>query len=133
MNFERGIDPKHTLKIGKRTQIDLWFEKWAPNTEYTVDENLHIKIERNLYLKNTLITSLPENLSVGGWLDLSNSQISYLPDNLRIGGTLDLINTPITYLPDNLSVGSYLDIRNTKITSLPENLKVEGSIYKNFS
>ena len=30
----------------------------------------------NLYLSGTQITSLPEGLTVGGWLDLRNTQIT---------------------------------------------------------
>ena len=39
----------------------------------------------NLYLSGTPITSLPDGLTVGGWLDLSGTQITSLPDNLKIG------------------------------------------------
>ena len=64
-----------------------------------------------------------------GDLDLSNTQITSLPDNLEVGGHLYLYKTPITSLPDNLNVGGGLNIRNTPITSLPDNLKVGGVIY----
>jgi len=82
-----------------------------------------------LNLSNTQITSLPDNLTVEGWLDLSNTQITSLPDNLTVGGDLYLRNTQITSLPDNLSVGGGLDLSNTQITSLPDNLTVGGSLY----
>jgi hypothetical protein len=80
----------------------------------------------DLNLGNTPITSLPNNLSVGGYLDLYNTKITSLPNNLNVGGYLNLINTKITSLPDNLSVGGDLDLYNTKITSLPNNLSVGG-------
>jgi hypothetical protein len=83
----------------------------------------------NLNLRNTPITSLPDNLQVGGVLDLHNTPITSLPDNLQVGGYLDLFNTKITSLPDNLQVGGYLNLRNTKITSLPDNLNVGGGLY----
>ena len=85
MNFERGQDPKHTLKIGKRAQIDEWFEEWAPDIRYTVDENLHISVRENLYLVE--------------------SEVSYIPDNLTIQGALYIRDTKITSLPDSLDVG----------------------------
>ena len=62
-------------------------------------------------------TELPDNLTVGGGLDLSNTAITCLPDNLTVGGWLDLRNTAITCLPDNLTVGNSLDLRGTQITS----------------
>ena len=103
-------------------------------------------IPGSLYLENTQITSLPDNLTVGGYLNLENTQITSLPDNLTVGtslylrgtqitslrdnltvgASLDLENTQITSLPDNLTVGGYLDLRGTQITSLPDNLTVGG-------
>ena len=101
-----------------------------------------------LDLSNTPITSLPDNLTVGGWLDLRGTGITSLPDNLTVGGDLYLdgtgitslpynltvggdlylSNTPITSLPDNLTVGGNLDLSNTPITSLPDNLTVGGNL-----
>ena len=88
-----------------------------------------IKVERNLDLRGTGITSLPDNLAVGGWLDLEGcAGITSLPDNIAVGGSLDLRGTGITSLPDNLAVGGSLDLRGTGITSLPDNLAVGGSL-----
>ena len=83
----------------------------------------------DLYLNDTPITSLPDNLKVGGTLYLSNTKITSLPDNLQVGGGLNLGNTKITSLPDNLQVRGWLYLRNTPITSLPDNLKVGGDLY----
>ena len=78
----------------------------------------------------TGITSLPDNLIVGEYLDLDGcTGITSLPDNLIVGGYLDLDGTGITSLPDNLTVGEYLDLRGTGITSLPDNLTVGGGLY----
>jgi hypothetical protein len=84
-----------------------------------------------LDLNNTPITSLPNNLSVGGDLYLYSTKITSLPDNLQVGGGLYLNDTPITSLPDNLKVGGDLDLENTKITSLPDNLKVRDYLNLN--
>ena len=64
-----------------------------------------------------------------GDLDLSNTQITSLPQDLKVGGGLYLKNTKITSLPQGLKVVGSLDLRNTKITSLPNNLKVGESLY----
>ena len=50
----------------------------------------------NLDLRDTPITSLPDNLTVGGSLNLRNTPFTSLPNNLKVGGTLDLTNTPIS-------------------------------------
>jgi hypothetical protein len=70
----------------------------------------------DLDLSNTPITSLPNNLRVGGNLFLNNTPISSLPDNLHVGGIFSLVNTKISSLPDNLRVGGYLNLRNTPIS-----------------
>ena len=105
INFERGRDPKQTIGVGKRAQIDQWFEKWAPNVEYVINPNLSIEVKGSLYFVNTQITSLPDNLSVERSLDLDDTKITSLPDNLRVGRNLYIEKTQITSLPDNLSVG----------------------------
>ncbi len=86
------------------------------------------KFIKSLDLQGTKITSLPNNLTVGGWLDLGGTQITSLPDNLIVGGGLNLRGTRITSLPDNLTVGGGLDLQGTKITSLPDNLTVGGGL-----
>ena len=80
----------------------------------------------SLDLYSTDVTSLPDNLVVGGWLDLSYTKISKLPDNLVVGGFLNLTGTNITELPEGLVVGGFLDLFDTMITELPENLVVGG-------
>ena len=110
------------IKDGSKGDLNL------SNTPITsLPDNL--KVGGNLSLHNTPITSLPDNLTVGGYLILSNTKITSLPNNLKVGGYLNLYNTPITSLPDNLTVGGNLNLPNTPITSLPNNLKVEGYLY----
>ena len=133
ISFKRGRNPKEVLGIGKRAQIKQWFEKWAPDAEYKIDDDFNIYVENYyLYLRNSKLTSLPDNLKSQGDLDLQNTNITSLPDNLKVGGYLNLNYTKITSLPDNLEVEGFLDIENTKITSLPDNLKVGKYIYKDF-
>ena len=76
----------------------------------------NLSVGGSLYLQGTAITSLPDNLSVGGYLYLQGTAITSLPDNLSVGDSLYLQGTAITSLPDNLSVGGYLDLRGTAIT-----------------
>ena len=83
----------------------------------------------DLDLSATDIKSLPDNLTVGGNLDLYDcAGITQLPDGLTVGGSLQLSGTAITSLPDNLTVGGYLDLGDTGITQLPDGLTVGGSL-----
>ena len=109
------------IKDGGEGDLDL------SNTPITSLPN-NLKVGGGLYLANTPITSLPDNLQVGGGLYLANTPITSLPDNLQVGGDLNLKNTPISIFPNNLKVKGDLILHNTKISSLPDNLKVGGDL-----
>ena len=109
----------------------------------------------SLNLNGTLITSLPDNLTVGGSLYLNGcTSLKSLPDNLTVGGSLYLggctsleslpenltvdgnlfLNgcTNLKSLPENLTVGNSIDLIGcTSIKSLPENLTVDGNLFLN--
>ena len=61
-----------------------------------------------------------------GDLDVYDTPITSLPQDLKVGGSLYLYNTPITSLPQGLKVGGDLNLNGIKITSLPQDLKVGG-------
>ncbi|EAY2166335.1 hypothetical protein AHZ41_14100 [Salmonella enterica] len=97
--------------------------------QHTVSDNGNITVTDHLDLENVSgIDALPDNLTVGGWLDLSGTSITALPDNLTVSGSLNLSGTRITALPDNLTVSGSLYLRGTSITALPDNLTVSGSL-----
>jgi len=133
IEFERGLEPKQALSLGRRALIKKWFDDLniSPD-QYTISVDFSIKVKGDLFLQGLDVTSLPDNLSVGGDLWLEDTNITSLPDNLSVGGDLDLEDINITSLPDNLSVGGYLDLKRTKITSLPDDLSVGGKIFKDF-
>ena len=94
----------------------------------------NLKVYGDLYLNNTPIKSLPDNLKVGGSLFLNDTLgIKSLPDNLKVGRGLYLHNSDIQSLPDNLEVVKSLNLSYTPIQSLPDNLKVGGNLYLNSS
>ena len=96
---------------------------------YTLEE-LQEMMKKNggsLDLRGTGITALPDNLTVGGYLNLEGcTGLTSLPDSLVVGSWLDLRGcTGLTSLPENLTVPGGLDLRGcTGLTSLPENLTV---------
>ncbi|RVS84589.1 hypothetical protein EOL01_13575, partial [Citrobacter freundii] len=56
------------------------------------------------------------NITVTNNLDLEDvSGVDALPDNLTVGGSLDLSGTSITALPDNLTEVSYKKLSRTSI------------------
>ena len=87
-----------------------------------IQQYMKNKDSSDLDLSNTPITSLPQGLEVGGYLNLEYSSITSLPQNLKVWGNLILTNTKITSLPDGLKVRGNLYLRNTLITSLPQGL-----------
>lgn len=82
----------------------------------------------SLYLANSDITELPDNLTVRGSIDLKNSAITELCNNLTVGKSLILKNSRITQLPENLTVGDNLNLSYTGITHLPDSLTVGGRL-----
>ena len=68
-------------------------------------------------------------LVCNGDLNLSRKiVITELPDNLKVLGYLDLTGLDITRLPKGLEVGNWLNISNTAIEELPEDIKFDGSL-----
>ena len=98
------------------------------NGKLILDDD-ELVIHGNLYLWDTDVIKLPNNLQVDGYLDLENTQIKELPINLQVVGSLNLQGTQIKKLPNNLKVGVYLNLQGTQIKELPENLQVVGSLY----
>ena len=94
------------------------------STQKLIQQYIKDGSKGNLDLRNTPITSLPNNLKVEGGLFLGGTKIAFLPDNLKVGGSLFSSDTKITSLPDNLKIGGSLDLSNTPITVLPNNLQV---------
>ena len=71
-----------------------------------------------------------EKIVVDGDLDLSNSSITSLGDNISVKGNLDLYMCEnLISLGDNLSVGDNLRLSYTPIEYLPDNLVVKGTVY----
>ena len=85
----------------------------------------------SLILNATNITTLPEDIIIGGALFANDSNLVSLPDNLIIGGNLDIRNTKISKLPENLVVGGWIDMTNTEIHDKPESILIGGDIYHN--
>ena len=132
---EISLGGSHLKRMGTGWQaiIKKWFDvAGISSKKYTINDDLTIDVIGHLDLSGTPITSLPDNLSVGGSLYLRDTPITSLPDNLSVRGSLYLRGTPITSLPDNLSVGGSLWLEGTPLTSLPKDLKVKGNIIKDF-
>lgn len=89
--------------------------------------NLGIE-RRYVYLGNTAVSALPDNLTVEGVLSILGTGVNTLPNNLTVD-RLNLIDTDITILPKNLTVRSDLNLNNTKIRTLSENISVGGILF----
>ena len=62
-----GDDFKRKLGVGKIVQIEKWFSDLGISSDrYTIDKNFNISVGGDLYLEETKITALPDNLKVGG-------------------------------------------------------------------
>ena len=143
MNNETFTDDELNIK----GDLDLFEENITYIPEgLKVEDNLnlssckHLKyLPDNLYvggdldLEGTNIKQLPKGLYVGGDFRLVALKIKSLPKDLNVDGGLDLGYSEITSLPKNLKVGGYLSLYNTKITSLPEGLEVGWDLYLDYT
>jgi len=119
--LKNKIIPNHSPETQK--------EKYLIDAQKKIQQYIKNGSKGDLDLRDTPITSIPDNLKVEGNLYLDNTSITSIPDNLKVRGSLSLTYTPITSLPDNLTVGGYLNLSGTEITELPDNLKVGGDLY----
>ena len=99
------------INVLQRKSIEEWFAKWAPDNEYTIDDDLNIKTN-DLVLPN-------------------NKELTWIPDNLSVDGLLSASNTGLLKVPNNLNVRTWFDLRNTDVKELPDDLD-QGDIYTNF-
>jgi hypothetical protein len=98
----------------------------------SLPDNLYIGGKLNL--EGTNIKQIPKGLYVGDDFILVGLEIKSLPKDLNVQGGLDLgYCTDLTSLPNNLKVGGYLSLYNTKITSLPEGLQVGWDLYLDYT
>lgn len=73
-----------------------------------------------LYLHNTDIVKLPDNLTVEIGLDFKDSTIKALPDNLTIRGSLYLVGTLIKNIPASLIVKGFIYVERGYTIQIPE-------------
>jgi hypothetical protein len=90
--------------------------------------------EYGIPLTYKLVNGIPltkEELNIEGDLDLDYSHVTSLPDNLTISGYLLLYNCyKLTALPKGLTVGESLNLRGcVNLKSLPKGLVVGGDLY----
>jgi len=139
------------IKYKIKKDIIDWFDKYAPDANYNITENLNIIVNNSLDLQNKEIKSIPNNLYVHGYLFLENNPIAKLPENLTTTWTLNINNTNIEelppfpnfnisgplyardgklkYIPDNFSAKNSLILSNSPISKLPKNLHVGKFLY----
>jgi len=96
-------------------------------------DGVQYRYDGHLFLSDSNITKLPNDLYVTGILNLYDcKRLTKLPDKLYVGATLSLENTNISEIPDNLYVVGNLLLIGTSIEEIPNNLYVGRSlvIYK---
>ena len=91
-------------------------------TIQSLPDNL-TKVGGDLYLINSKVTKLPENIRIDGSLFLNNSLVTEMPENIFIGYGLSMDNTSISKLPNSITELKYLNMNGSKVTELPPNLK----------
>jgi hypothetical protein len=114
--------PSKWFDLMKKLKLIEELENHPDGTQY--------RYEGHLFLPNSKITKLPNDLYVVGSLNLFNcKQLTKLPDKLYVGNYLDITQTNITELPNDLHVEGYIDLISCKrLKELPSNLYVGKSL-----
>lgn len=84
----------------------------------------------NVDLYDSKIIELPDSLKhIHGFLNLNDSEIEKLPNGMTIRGDLCLYRTKIKSLPDDLKVGGHVILTGSKIENLPKNLYIGEDLH----
>ena len=86
-HFFEFLQTKENKKLGLRLKLILGLKVFPAE----------LKVDGDLDLSYSKITSLPEGLKVGGYLDLSYSSITSLPEGLKVGGSIYVSDEKINY------------------------------------
>ena len=92
--------------------LSTYLNNWV--NEVPEEREVRQRVKKQIQIDNG-------RLVINGDLDLSNTNISSLPQGLTVGRYLDLEGcTSLTTLPENLRIGGYLNLRDcTSLTTLP--------------
>ena len=83
-------------------------------------DGVQYRYDGHLFLSDSTIKKLPNDLYVEGNLDITDTNITSLPERLEVGGYLSLIGLSITSLPKGLEVGDNLFIEDTPLVKLSD-------------
>lgn len=109
------------IKDGSKGDLDL-------SREIVTSLPDNLKVGGNLIMVKSKIKSLPDNLTVEGDCRIIRADIESLPPNLVVGGALFLGATHIEHIPSTIQVGKSMLLNSTDITSLWDNLTVNGDL-----
>jgi len=120
--------PKSWFKSLEKLKLIEELETLPDGVQYKYEDNLYLNnsnikklpndlhVDGSLYLKDTNITELPNKLYVNGYFYIRETSIEELPNDLHVVGSLDLDDCKkLTKLPDYLYVGLNLYIKNTPL------------------
>lgn len=89
-----------------------------------------LKVKGSLSAAKSNLTTIPSTVSIGSSIDLrSSTRLKSLPDNLTVFGYLDISNTTIKALPKNLKISNDLNMSETLIRELPDDIVIGGSLF----
>ena len=87
------------------------------NAQTLINQYIKTRSKDDLYLDSLHVTSLPDNLTVGGDLGLARTSIFSLPKNLTVKRDLNLAGTFVSSLPNDLTVGGNLLLHFTPLAN----------------
>lgn len=83
----------------------------------------------SLFLNGNSAKLMPENLTVLDTLSIYCANIKSLPNNLVVRYGFDLIDSTIENISNNIVIGGWLNLRDTEFKELSDNLTIGGNLY----
>jgi hypothetical protein len=80
LQFQRGLDPKNAMGIGKYAKIKAWLEEMDIEN-YIINDDFTIDVDGFVYLQHKDLNKFPDYIQsgkVGGWFDCGNNKLTSL-------------------------------------------------------
>ena len=121
-----------SLNSNKITELP---DNFTTNGDLRILSNRLTKLPKNLTINGTLnctfnrITEISEGLNVKNDFYINTmNQLKKLPNDVKIGGSIQIISNGLKSLPENLTVNGHLNLMDNKLTKLPKGLHVRGDL-----
>lgn len=106
LDFKRGDDPHNTLNVGHITLAKKWLDQYKITVPVTFENNRIIW--HGDFYPHEKLTSMPDNMTIEGNVNLQFQPIEKFPQNLHVKGNLGLHFSTLNPIGKNLKVDGFI-------------------------